>query len=119
MQCNKENIQDLLNKSDIELNALVVDYLPEHKNEMFSPETKATLGKRWFDTNLAKIKKVVCIEWNGVEKLDDPALSDRITLIAAMSDVIAEAMAGLPVPSVILAVLVFRVGIRHLCQSDD
>lgn len=118
MAHDEEGIKYLLQRSEDELYAIIVDHLPEYQNDVFSPIAKTALGRKWFCDRLSALRKAVCIEWDAVRKMDDPALSDRVTLVAAISDAISEAALGLTVPVAVLSVLVVRIGVRNFCQGD-
>jgi hypothetical protein len=71
-------------------------------------------GRKWFEMKLPKLRNAICVS---------PAVnsfvssSDESLLATAVCDIIANLSLG--VSPVTLTTLILRMGIQHLCESDN
>lgn len=116
MTSDRQQIEQLLNTPESQLFAQLVTYLPEYQNVLFAPGTEEATGRQWLSERAADLRRALCHEWDVVRKLDSPDMADNISLVSAMAAVIGGLSAY--VPPVLIAVLIFKIGIRNFCAGS-
>ena len=92
-------------------------WLPESSMAMHGPSALQNLGRRRFADLRMSLYRRICLEAQFCSKLDDPQINDAVTLVSTLADVIASSTIGVPVPAIVLASLIVRMGIRKFCSS--
>ncbi len=70
----------------------------------------------WFERNMILFYGLLCVENKLRERLNESALSDKLTLGTAILDIIASVSWGIP-PFAVTALLV-KVGVNQLCKCN-
>lgn len=116
MSIDHEELKALLDQETDQLYVLLAQLDPANAWTMFSPDEAREEGRRSFERLLQPIYQRICVEWQFCEKIATLRFTDDIDLAAAVADVLAVAVGGLPL-GVVTALTVKR-GLRHLCGCE-
>ncbi len=67
----------------------------------------------------AVLRRVLCEEWNWSARKADPAMRDEFTLTATVADVLSGASLDMPFPVSLVAAILVKEGLDHLCSTED
>lgn len=113
MDENADTIDHFMALDDDQLFSELADHIPSLVDTFYSPEGKRRAARQWFEAIVPELRRKLCTEWSLVRKMNDPQFQDLSTLLAAMADVVATLSLG--VPATLIAVVIFRIGIRNFC----
>lgn len=111
----KYTIDKLITLSEGELYESIAALLPAYQGTFYSPEAKTRLGKEWFEEQKNLLRTKLCSEWRITDKMNHKKFEDKITLASAIAAVLSPL--GLVIPSIIIAVLIIKIGIRNFCNE--
>jgi len=112
----RKKIQRYLALDEDELYSLIPPYLSEYERTLFAPLGMIGAGKAFFEKVYNDLKKAVCEEFDWPSKRSNPEFDDTVTLVAAISDVLAGCIGA--VPPFIIATLLVKKGLDALCGSS-
>ncbi|MFF3863288.1 hypothetical protein [Streptomyces sp. NPDC002209] len=81
-----------------------------------SENEKRAVARRWFDSNLPKLRNLICGSAAVRAAALGPGKKDRNALIAALVDVLGTSM-GLVVPVTALSIMIMHYGLDRLCPK--
>jgi hypothetical protein len=110
----RSKIADYLQLDETDLFSVVGVYAAA-PGTCFSPQGQIETGKTAFEKLRASLKSKLCDEWDLCSKLKEDRYNDPINLIAAIGDAIAGLTIG--VPPLVISTLIFKMGIRQLCEA--
>lgn len=114
---DRDQIGQLLEMGEDELYATIPMYIPEYEDSVFSPQKRVEVGRNTFRAYQDKLTKIICEEWNFCERINKSDWSDTVDLVAAIADVIATAVSG--IPPFIIGTLLVKIGIRKFCECTE
>jgi hypothetical protein len=113
----RKYINDLLLLEADGLYMLIPPLLSEYTSTQFREEGQKQAGMDEFEKRKSRINQALCIDWNACEKLRNDLFQDRALLIASIADAVSASTFG--IPPFIVAVLIFKLGLRQFCHCDD
>jgi hypothetical protein len=84
---------------------------------LYAPGLEVERGKRQLLELVPTLRRSICQDWGYCSKRNEPDLQDNITVIAAVSDVIATAVIGFP--PVLIATILVKKGLTAFCRCED
>ena len=63
-----------------------------------------------------ELRRLICQEWKWSERRNEPALRDPVTLAVAIATVIRDSGLPFPFSPALVAVVLVREGLEHLCE---
>jgi hypothetical protein len=112
-QVDRAELESLLQRDEDELYVLLTQSNPEFADTFFSADEARERGRLTFQQLSGPVHRRVCTEWRYCERRGSPELADTVTLAAAVSDVIATVVGGLPVGTI--AAILVKKGVDRFC----
>ena len=66
--------------------------------------------------SLQSLRIIVCEQWDLCKQIDNPSFADSTNLIVAIADVIVAAGSHIPVPVLLTATTIVKIGVRKFCE---
>ena len=113
---NNEILEMLSNKNTDELFFLIGRDLSRHDKTLGKLSNKGLIEKSkvWFELNKANFANKICNNKSIIKLYES---EDTLTLITTIGDLIAALVINVPPFNV--AYLIYRLGIKNLCQIDE
>ena len=117
MAVDHAELAELSSKDVDELYVLLAQSDPANSEVLFSAEEARENGRRTFERLCGPLRARVCVDWRYCEKRATGAFGDRLTLTAAVADLIVTVVGGIPAGTV--ATLAVKLGLAELCGCAD
>lgn len=113
----RREIEGLLGRELDELYMLVAQTDPSYGDVVFAPGEALERGKRSISRLTEPLYQKICEEWRYCDRRHDPDLSDSVTVVVAVSDLIITLVGGIPAATI--AVLLVKKGLTALCECGS
>ena len=82
-----------------------------------SPQAAIAATLEWVEEKKDLFRSKICDEWDFCEKRKDEKYKDRVTFVAAITDVISASLTG--VPPFAIGTLLIKMGLERICECSD
>jgi hypothetical protein len=73
-------------------------------------------GREVFQRIRKRLHQKICVEWDYCTKRRSPTWQDQIDLVVAVSDTLVGLKLGAPVPVVLVAAILVKIGLNNFCN---
>ena len=115
-QADRAELESLLQRDEDELFILLTQSNPEFADTFFSADAAREQGRLTFQQLSGPMHRRVCMEWGYCARRGSVELADSVSLAAAVADVIATVVGGLPVGTI--ATLLVKKGLDRFCACS-